>query len=530
MAEAVVPPLTEKSAIAPPPGTLVQDYGLAGNAADLYSLLPRAEGTSLAPRILRSADIMTKASAPVADVMAASNAKGGVATADGRMAAADAALKSFDKFQPETSFLKGLAAGMMGRKDWQNLASQGVIRPTQEFDKDGRGAVAFYAQNSDVPTQVIDKATGQPIAAADYEARGFGKYKNITDTPGYIDEKKRTELYSENFVKEKGAANVGASIFPIIGENSNKIYTGFDNLRKFGLDNNDINELQQMSTKTESVSSAVSSAIQEMRQANDSESLKRAVDKLNKLDASAGVPNIVGIKSANSLTDAEGKNYSKNDLIQKMSDFNSRSAKESQWSQNREQIVKSKVYQKLETLGAKTEFENILNLQKSNELLKASYRKDYGEPPVFASSIPYELGQPMKVGMANAVIDKTNAEISVAYQAFVDQETRNGILPSPGALSAAFIRSGIPQKISEKYHKDLDMIQSMPDIEQKSKPPEEPKIAKQPGVKARSILGGSDTGRLSEKSQAGEKMSANEAGKVIDFVSDFKKRKSGESK
>ena len=317
MAEAVAPPLTEKSAIAPPPGTLVQDYGSAGNASDLYSLLPRAEGTSLAPRILRSADIMTRASAPVADVMTASNAKGGVATADGRMAAADAALKSFDKFQPETSFLKGLAAGMMGRKDWQNLASQGVIRPTQEFDKDGRGAVAFYAQNSDVPTQVLDKATGQPIPASEYEARGFGKYKNIIDTPGYIDEKKRTELYSENFVKEKGAANVGASIFPIIGENSNKIYTGFDNLRKFGLDNNDINELQQMSTKTESVSSAVSSAMQEMRQSNDSESLKRAVDKLNKVAASAGVPTIVGIKSDNSLTDAEGKNYSKNDLIQK---------------------------------------------------------------------------------------------------------------------------------------------------------------------------------------------------------------------
>ena len=530
MAEAVIPPQTEKTAIAPPAGSLVQDYGLAGNAADLYSLLPRAEGTTLAPRILRSADIMTRASAPVADVMAASNAKGGVGTSDGRIAAADAALKSFDKFQPETSFLKGLAAGMMGRKDWQNLASQGVIRPTQEFDKDGRGAVAFYAQNSDVPTQVIDKATGQPIAASDYEARGFGKYKNITDTPGYIDQKERTELYAKNFVKEQGAANVGASIFPIIGENSNKIYTGFDNLRRFGLDNNDINELQQMSTKTESVSSAVSSAMQEMRQANDSTSLKLAIDKLNKVAASAGIPTIVGVKADNSLTDAQGNNYSKNDLIQRMADSNSRSAKESQWSQNREQIVKSKVYQKLEGLGAKTEFDNILNLQKSNELLKASYRKDHGDLPIFASSIPYELGQPMKVGMANAVIDKTNAEIAIAYQAFVDQETRNGVVPTPGSLSAAFVRSGIPQKISEKYHKDLDMIQSMPDVEQKSKPPEEPKIAKQAGVKSRSILATSDTGRLAETSKAGESIAKQESGKVTDFVADFKKRKAGETK
>lgn len=530
MAEAIAPPESQKSAIAPPAGTLVQDYGAAGNVSDLYSLLPRAEGTALAPRILRSADIMSKASAPVGDVLAASNAKGGINTADGRIAAADAAIKSFDKFQPETSFLKGLAAGMMGRKDWQNLASQGVIRPIQEFDKDGRGAVAYYAQNSDMPTQVLDKATGQPIPSSEYEARGFGKYKNITDTPGYLDEKKRTEMYAENFVKEQGAANVGASIFPIIGENSSKIYSGFDGLRRFGLDNADINELQQMSTRTESVSSAVSSAMQEFRQANDTTSLKLAVDKLNKVAAQAGIPSIVGVKADNSLTDAQGNNYSKQDLMQKMADYNSRSAKESQFTQNREQIVKSKVYQKLEGLGAKAEFDNILNLQRSNEILKADYRAKYGEPPVFASSLPYEIGQPMKVGMANAVIDKANAEIAIAYQAFVDKETRNGITPSPGSLSAAFIRQGIPAAITAKYHRDLDMIQSLPDIEVKSKPPEEPKATKTSSPKSRSILSSTDQGRLSEKSQAGEKIATQESGKTIDFVADFKKRKAGEPK
>jgi hypothetical protein len=528
--EVAIPPDIQKNAIAPPAGTLVQDYKSAGNANDLYSLLPRAEGTTLAPRILRSAEVMTRASAPVADVMAASNAKGGVETAEGRLAVADAAIRSFDKFQPETSFLKGLAAGMMGRKDWQNLASQGVIRPVQEFDKDGRGAVAFYAQNSDMPTQVIDKLTGKPLTDVEYESRGFGKYKNITDTPGYIDQKKRTEMYAENFVKEQGAANVGSSVFPIIAENSNKIYSGFDNLRKYGLDNTDINELQQMSTKTQSVSSAVSSALQEFRQANDSQSLKLAIDKLNKVSASAGLPSIVGIKGDNSLTDAEGNSYSKNDLMQRMADFNNRSAKETQWTQSREQIIKSKIYQKLEGLGAKSEFDNILNLQRSNELLKADYRQKYGEPPVFASSIPYELGQPMKVGMANAVIDKANAEISIAYQAFVDKETRNGVVPAPGVLASAFVRAGIPASISAKYASDLDKIQSMPDIEQKSRPAEEPKIAKTAGVQQRSILKPTDESRLDQPSKAGEKMTQRETGKVTDFVSDFKKRKSGEQK
>jgi hypothetical protein len=521
MAEPVKPPeKTIDSGIAPPSSSLVQDYGSAGSAEDLYSLLPRATGTALAPRILRSAEVMTRASAPVADVLAVAEKKGGAGTAEGRIAIADATINSFDKFQPETSFLKGLAAGMMGRKDWQNAASQGVIRPTQEFDRDGKGVVAFYAQNSDVPIRVLDKSTGKELTMPEYEARGFGKYKSITDTPGYIDDKKRTELYSENFVKEQGAANVGAAVFPIIGENAKKYFDGLSNLRNYGLSSQEINELHSMSTLNQSVSSAVSSALQEFRQANDSQSLNAAIDKINKVDAKAGLPKIVGIAGENTFKDANGNTFSKQDLMQKMSDFNSRSSQETQWTQNRDQIVKSAVYKKLETLGAKADFDNILNLQRSNELLKADYRSKYGEPPVFASSLPYELGQPMKVGMANAVIDQANAKIAVAYQAFVDKETRNGITPAPGVLAAAFRRSGIPQSISKEYEKDLDAIQAMPDIE--TAKPKEPAKA---SIKQRSILGEGQNARLAETSNVGKKIEQKESGKDFDFVSDFRNRK-----
>lgn len=526
MPEAAKPPeLDVKIGIAPPTSGLVKDYSAAGNAADLYSLLPRAEGTSLAPRIVRSAEVMSRAAAPVADVLVASQAKGGAATPEGRMAAADAAIQSFDKFQPETSFMKGLAAGMMGRKDWQNLASQGVIRPTQEFDKDGRGAVAFYAQNSDVPIKVIDKATGNPLSMDQYEARGFGKYKSITDTPGYIDEKIRTEKYSENFVKEQAATNVGAAIFPIIGENSKKIYNGFSSLRQFGLDNDDINELQMMSSRTQSLSSDISLAEQEFRQANDTDSLNNAIEKINKLDASAGVPKIAGLAGSNTFKGEDGKNYSKQDLIQKMKNFNSRSSLENQFSQNREQIVNSAVYRKLEGLGAKSAFDNIMNLQRSNELLKADYRNKHGESQVFASSIPYQLGQPMKVGMANAVIDQANAEIAIAFQKYFDKESANGVLPAPGVLASAFRRSGIPESISKKYAADLDAIQSMPDIEIKSKPEgKTPVERKSPSIKDRSILSEKEKARLQETSKAGEKMENIESGKNFDAVSAWKNR------
>ena len=40
------------------------------------------------------------------------------------------------------------------------------------------------------------------------------------------------------------------------------------------------------------------------------------------------------------------------------------------------------------------------------------YKATNKDVSMFGQSIPYELGQPMKVGMANATIDQANSEIS----------------------------------------------------------------------------------------------------------------------
>ena len=508
MDDAITPPgIGLTAGIAPPTSTLANDYKLANNASDLYSLSSRASGTTLAPSILRSAQMMESAAIPIQQAMDTSNAKGGIQTPEGRMALSDSIKNTYDKYQPETGFLKGLAAGMMGVKNWQNLASQGVITPMQEFDKDGKGAVAFYAANSSMPTKVIDKLTGQEIPDTEYESRGFGKYKAITETPGYVAQDIRTKALTTNLIKEQGEANTSAAVFPLIGENSKQIYTGFSNLRKFGLTDSEINGLQQQTTNTQAITSAVSSASQQMSQATDAESLKVAVDKLNKVAANAGIPEIVSVNGANSLTDSNGKNWSVQGLIQKMSDFTRRSGQEKQWTQNREQIVKSAVYQKLEGLGAKAEFENILNLQKANEILKAEYKATNKDVSMFGQSIPYELGQPMKVGMANATIDQANSEISLAYQRYVDEHTKDGSLPAPGALSAAFRRTGIPSSIAAKYAQDISKIQSMPDVEQPTKPTVTPKPTTT-SIQNRSILTPAQESRLATPSKVPEKLAA----------------------
>ena len=391
---------------------------------------------------------------------------------------------------------------MQGARNWQDIATQGAIRPAKEFDKNGKGAVVKYAANSGVPTEAMDIETGMMMSMPEYDARGFGKYSDISKTITFQEQQIKTKENTENFVKDAASSNVGAAIFPIIADNSQKIYDGFSSLRKFGLTDNEINKLQKMSTMTESVSSAVSSASQEFLQANDMTSLRNAIETVNKVGADAGLPKIVSINGINSFTDSNGNNYSKQTLLQRMTDVNTKSGKESQYTKNRELIIKDAVYQKLEGLGAKSEFDGILNLMKSNELLKADFRKNHGEPPVFASSIPYELGQPMKVGMANAIIDQANADIAVAYQEFFDKQSKSGPAPSKGAIAQAFIRQGIPQQISAKYAKQIDAIQSSPDIETETKIPEAPVSPKLKGG-ARSILTPGQQGRLAETPTAG---------------------------
>lgn len=517
---AIAPPQSKSNqgfAIAPPTSNLFQDYQAAGNAADMESLLTRATGTTLEPSIKRSALIMGEGSKPVQNILDASNSKGGVQTADGRIALADslkttlteqrdalnkANTATFTAVQPETGIIKAVIAGMQGAKNWQDIATQGAIRPATEWDKNGKGAVVNYAANSSVPLNATDMQTGMTMSMAEYDERGFNKYKDITSTLSYKEQLIKTEQNTKDLVEETGASNVGAAIFPIIGENSKKIYDGFANLRKYGLTDNEINQLQQKSTMTESLSSAVSSASQEFRQANDLTAIRTAIEKVNKVGADAGIPKIVSVNGINSFTDSNGNTFNKQDLIQKMSNVDTRSGRESQWTKNRELIVKDAIYKKLEGLGAKSEFEGILNLQQSNELLKADYRKKYGEPPVFASSVPYQLGQPMKVGMANAIIDQANADIAVAYQEFFDKQSKSGPAPSKGAIAQAFIRQGIPQQISAKYAKQIDAIQSSPDIETETKIPEAPVSPKLKGG-ARSILTPGQQGRLAETPTAG---------------------------
>ena len=80
---------TQLLPVAPPSDSLEQDYKAArlnGDAESLYSLMPRAQGTAIAPRIYAAAQETEQRTAPIQSVIDKVQKNGGVATPEGRMA------------------------------------------------------------------------------------------------------------------------------------------------------------------------------------------------------------------------------------------------------------------------------------------------------------------------------------------------------------------------------------------------------------------------------------------------------------
>ena len=473
--------------VAPPPDTLTQDYYAASKSSpeDLYSLTTRAAGTSLAPKILQSAQLMQDGSKRVEEVLNAVKVKGGIDTPEGRIAGADAVLKSFDKYQPNTSFLGGLSQGLMGNKNWRNAASQGVVRPVFTYGDNGQTAIAYMAENCDVPIKVLD-ASGQPMTDQQYLQGGFNKFKDVTQSPGYLANVETVKKYADANAKHAEAANIGASVMSTVAQNSLAAQEGWMKLFSAGtnLTSKDMNELQQFSSKGQVLSDAISKARNELLQAQDNDSRAAAVDNINKTAVEAKVPMIFSVGKDGTIKDQNGKTYTTGTLASLTNNFNNSSSKEQQFHQNREQIIKSAVYQKMDG-NQKALFDDIVNRVSSNEILKSKFQEAHGSYfPVAAPSIPYQLGQSFKVGMSNALVDQSNAEMAAVYQAKLNEALKSGAIVIPGSTSAAFSSSPESQAINSKYKKLIENVFSMPDPAETRQANE---LAAEKTVKSRSI-------------------------------------------
>jgi len=450
--------------VVPPSATLKSQYDAAtlnGDIEGVKRLSTVATGTSLVGDIKNSVDVMERGVEPINKIVGAANSKGGVQTAEGRLAAVD----QWKAVQPPTSIWKQIAGGLMGVPDAWKMGTQGRQESTIEYDKFGNGAIVFYNQNNPkTPALVVDSETQNPLTPAEYTERGFGLYKDASSSPfaqgvGEVFKKNTVELS-----KSAARTNQSAAAYQDIGEKSKKAEAIWTNLAdNYGLSNKTLNQIHSLTSKVMSTETAVSDAVNQMTQGMTTDARRQGAENLRALTGNAGIPEIASINAKGQFVGTDGKSYTAQDLAQKTQDYMKKNGLNSQYTQAKAELIKSALYQSLPK-EAKTQLELGMDLTQAvhtrmNELRSS----EIGELPFLTNNIPYRPGDPYQVAIIGSIFNQANTEKALAFADFFAKETAKypaNKPPSAGQIEAAFTRSPVMKEINDRYAKRIQDAES----------------------------------------------------------------------
>lgn len=440
----------------------------SGDVREVKAIVPIAVGTTLEKAANESSKFMDSKLLPAGQIVQAAAEKGGISTADGRMAAAEAAKKAIDGWkgmQPDTSFWTGVSRGLMGVPDaWKGM-TQGQIVTNTEYDKFGNGAQVSYAQNNpSSPFMVVDPKTGQPMSKEEYTERGFGLFKDASQSPFLqgIGEtfKKNTKAFQATAEQTNQSA---ASYVPIneFAKQAEALLTDISS--NYNLNNKQLNELAGITNKVTAKETVISDSINTLNSGTSTDSRREALEKLKALGGNIGLEGF-GINAKGQITDSTGKTVGTQDLTQKVQDYMKKNNLSSQYTQAKEDLIKSAVYQSLPTVEAKAKLLEAMNLIQSNHVRMNELKSSpAGELPFLTTSIPHKMGDPFQVGIISTIFDQANATKALAFADFFAEESKKFPKDKPpvaGQLEAAFARSPVMAQINETFAKRIQEVES----------------------------------------------------------------------
>jgi len=187
------------------------------------------------------------------------------------------------------------------------------------------------------------------------------------------------------------------------------------------------------------------------------------LEKLKSLGGNVGLEGF-GINAKGQITDSTGKTVGTQDLTQKVQDYMKRNNLSSQYTQAKENLIKSAVYQSLPTVEAKAKLLEAMNLIQSNHIRMNELKStDLGELPFLTTSIPHKMGDPFQVGIISSIFDQANAAKAAAWSSWFAEESKKFPKDKPpvaGQLEAAFARSPVMAQINETFAKRIQEVES----------------------------------------------------------------------
>jgi len=465
MAEPIKPETTMgATAVAVPPPTapvaseivqkpVLTDYAAeyrnaadSGNPAKMLDFANKARGSEFYDAAVSAADIMQKQGQEFDSFMKPIMAKGGVNTPDGRLAIRD----TWEAASQKPQIGRAIVETLLGNPNARLFVTGGTVKSSIKYDDAGNAVEQFTNELGRI-VRAVDLKTQREIGPREFGALQAGLdldktlgRKNATAIQEFnVGEFNRTEKASENLAAAAPALNN-------LYANKQKM---LEQLHGSGLNNKQLEELASFSARQVGYTQSVTSGFNAMDQYVRSKGV--GIDESTKKAAQSGFEKF-GFKAGadGSVTDSNNVKVDKNYLDQLQKNYSKNNNFEQNYSQTKEDAIKSEVYKNLSP-AQKQVFDSILENDRKIESKNAELFNAYGALPFLVNPAAMNVGDQFARAEVQAIFGQMNAEATSLYNEWrrneVQEFRKRGQVPTAGQLENAFAKTPQFQQLRDDY-------------------------------------------------------------------------------
>ena len=462
-ATAVPPPITPAASeiIQKPVVTdYVSEYRNAadsGNPGKMLDFANKARGTDFYDAAVSAADIMYKQGQEFDSYIKPILAKGGMNTPQGRIAISD----TWEAASQKPQFGRAIVETLLGNPNARLFVTGGTVKSNIKYDDAGNAIEQFTNELGRI-VRATDLKTGREIGP-----REFGALQAGLDLDKTLGRKNATAIQEFNVNEfnrsEKASENLAAAA-PLL----NNLYANkqkmLEQLHGSGLSNKQLEELASFSARQVGYTQSVTSGFNAMDQYVRSKGV--GVDESTKKAAQSGFEKF-GFKvgADGSVTDSNNVKVDKNYLDQLQKNFSKNNNFEQNYSQTKEDAIKSEVYKNMNA-AQKQVFDSILENDRRIEAKNAELFSAYGALPFLVNPAAMNIGDQFARAEVQAIFGQMNAEATSLYNEWrrnqVAEFRKRGQVPTAGQLENAFAKTEAFQKLKDDYAEAATKVRLRP--------------------------------------------------------------------
>jgi hypothetical protein len=413
-----------------------RDAADSGNPAKMLDFANKARGSEFYDAAVSAADIMNKQGQEFDSYIKPIMAKGGVNTPQGRLAIRD----TWEAASQKPQIGRAIVETLLGNPNARLFVTGGTVKSSIKYDDAGNAIEQFTNELGRI-VRATDLKTGREIGPREFSALQAGL--DLDKTLGRKNATAIQEFNVGEFNKAEKASDSLAAAAPALTSLYANKQKMLEQLHGSGLNNKQLEELASFSSKQIGYTQSVTSGFNAMDQYVRSKGV--GIDESTKKAAQSGFEKF-GFKAGadGSVTDSNNVKVDKNYLDQLQKNFSKNNNFEQNYSQTKEDAIKSEVYKNLNA-QQKQVFDSILENDRRIEAKNAELFNAHGTLPFLVNPAAMNIGDQFARAEVQAIFGQMNSEITALYNQWrkgqVEEFRKRGEVPSAGQLENAFAKT-----------------------------------------------------------------------------------------